>query len=110
MRTIGVMINKAVLFLMVCSLCGDGSFAGGGDGGGVFGHDAAFEAGFGRAPGGEAGGDLGFGDVEGEGAGGDIDDDGVALVDGGDGPAEEGFGGDVAGHESAGGPGEAAIC
>ena len=40
---------------------------------------------------------------------GDVEGDGVAFVDGGDGASEEGFGGDVAGHEAAGGSGEAAV-
>ena len=54
-------------------------------------------------------GDLFVGDVEGEGACGDVEGDGVAFVDGGDRSAELGFGGYVAGHEAAGGSGEAAV-
>ena len=40
---------------------------------------------------------------------GDVEGDGVAFVDGGDGASELGFGGYVAGHEAAGGSGEAAV-
>ena len=80
---------------------GDGSLAGGGDGVGVFGEDAAGEAWCGRREGLEAGGDLGVGDVEGKLAGGDVEGDGVAFVDGGDGAAEESFRCNMPSHEAA---------
>jgi hypothetical protein len=56
------------------------------------------------------GGDLFFADFERELAVGDVEGDGVAFVDGGDGAAElKASGSDVAGHEAAGGAGEAAV-
>ncbi len=65
--------------------------------------------GSGALPGFEACGDLFVGDVEGQLALRDVEGDGVAFVDGGDGASEESLGGDVAGHEAAGGSGEAAV-
>jgi hypothetical protein len=58
---------------------------------------------------GEACGDLGVRDVERELAAGDVEGDGVAFVHGGDGAAELRFGGNVPGHQAAGGAGEAAV-